>query len=165
MRLLTIILLPILFLITANSLYAEKSSEKIRNQVQVLIDETRSSPNWVYIDETKHGYVGFLNKDRFLIEGPTRRAWTKVFIRGGEIVKTGQDKENSLIYRLTYRIYDCLGNRISDIKSVDYYSDGTSDSTDYGRFYKSYPEKRWTEIVPESIGDIMLKFVCGYDPS
>ena len=65
---------------------------------------------------------------------------------------------------LTHRIYDCAGNRISDIKSADYYSDGTSDGTDYDRFYKAYPEKRCTEIVPDSIGEVLLKFICAYVP-
>jgi len=145
-------------------LYSEENSEQIKSQVRVLIDETRGSPDWEYIGETKHGYVGFLGKDRFKIKGPERRAWTKVFVKNGESVKTKYGKEVTLIYLLTHRIYDCSLKRISDIKSVNYYSDGTNESLDYTAFYKSYPEKRWTEIVPGSIGDVLLKFVCGYDP-
>ena len=165
MRLLTNICLTILFLITAQSLYAEKSSEEIRNQVRELIEETRNSPDWVYIGQTDHGYVGFLGKERFSVEGDERRAWTRVYIKDGEKVKVSQRLAKILMYRLTHRIYDCFGNRISDIKSVKYYTDGTNDTVDYVRFYKAYPEKRWTEIVPGSIGDILLKFVCSYNPS
>ena len=144
---------------------AQTDSVKVVNQVALLIEEAKESPDWLYIGQTKHGYVGFMGKDRFFVNGPERRAWTKVFIRRGEQVKTVNGKAQTLIYRLTHRIYDCSLNRISDIRSVNYFADGTNESIDYAKFYKSYPEKRWTEIVPGSIGDVLLKFVCEYDPA
>ena len=144
---------------------AQEGSVKVVNEVGVLIEEARQSPDWLYIGETKHGYVGFMGKDRFSVNGPERRAWTKVFVRGGEQVRTVKGKIQTLIYRLTHRIYDCSLNRVSDIRSVDYFEDGTNESIDYATFYKSYPDKRWTEIVPGSIGDVLLKFVCEYDPA
>lgn len=158
-------LFTLILLLPLHYSLAEKSTAEVRAQVRVLIDETRESSDWVYIGETKHSYVGFLGKDRFVVKGPERRAWTKVFVRDGETVKTKFGKEITLIYLLTHRIYDCSLKRISDIKSVNYYSDGTNETIDYTTFYKSYPEKRWTEIVPGSIGDVLLKFVCGYDPA
>ncbi len=164
MRLLLFTFLTLTVFIAANTLYAQETPEQIRAQVQALIEETRESSDWLYIGQTDHGYVGFMGKDRFQVNGPERRAWTKVFVRGGETVKTKNGKEKTMIYRLTHRVYDCSLNRLSDIKSVDYFSDGTNESLDYVRFYQTYPEKRWTEIVPGSIGDVLLKFVCEYDP-
>jgi surface-adhesin protein E len=158
-------LLTFILLLPLHYSLAEKSTDEVRTQVRVLIDETRESPDWVYIGETKHSYVGFLSKDHFKVNGPERRAWTKVFVRDGDSVKTKYSEERTLIYLLTHRIYDCSLKRISDIKSVNYYTDGTNESIDYTAFYKSYPDKRWTEIVPGSIGDVLLKFVCGYDPA
>lgn len=164
MRLLLFLLLTLTVIISANSLRAQENQEQIRSQVQVLIKEARESSDWEYIGQTNHGYVGFMGKDRFVINGPERRAWTKVFVRNGESVKTKYGEEKTMIYRLTHRVYDCSLNRISDIKTVNYYSDGTNESLDYTAFYKSYPEKRWTEIVPGSIGDVLLKSVCEYSP-
>lgn len=164
MILLRIILAVFLSVIAANHLNAQENQEQIRSQVQVLIEEARESPDWLYIGQTNHGYVGFMGRDRFVVNGPERRAWTKVFVRNGETVKTKYGEEKTMIYRLTHRVYDCSLNRISDIKSVDYYSDGTNESLDYVRFYQTYPEKRWTEIVPGSIGDVLLKSVCEYSP-
>ena len=160
----TLLLLAILFFMPAGPLYSEENSELVRAQVQLLIEEARESSDWEYIGETKHGYMGFLSKDRFEVNGPERRAWTKVFMKNGQSVKTKYGEKMTLIYLLTHRIYDCSLKRISDIKSVSYYSDGTNESLDYTAFYKSYPEERWTDIVPGSIGDVLLKFVCSYDP-
>lgn len=164
MNLLNLIPAAFLFFVAINYLSAQEKPEEIRAQVGVLIEESRESPDWLYIGQTNHGYVGFMGKDRFQVNGPERRAWTKVFVRGGETVKTKYGQEMTLMYRLTHRIYDCTLKRISDIKTVNYYSDGTNETIDYSAFYKSYPEKRWTEIVPGSIGDVLLKFVCGYQP-
>lgn len=159
------ILCAVFVIIPAGFTYAQADSVKVVNKVGLLIEETKNSADWVYIGETKHGYVGFMGKDRFEINGPERRAWTKVFSRRGDSVKTSKGKVQTLLYSLTHRIYDCTLNRISDMRSVDYYEDGTSESIDYTNFYKSYPEKRWTDIVPGSIGDVLLKFVCDYNPA
>lgn len=159
------IFLTIFILFGVSYAQAQTDSVKVVNEVGVLIEEAKQDPDWLYIGQTKHGYVGFMGKVRFEINGPERRAWTKVFVRGGEQVKTVKGKVQILIYRLTHRIYDCTLNRVSDIRSVDYYEDGTSENIDYTSFYKTYPDKRWTEIVPGSIGDVLLKFVCEYDSS
>lgn len=161
---LSLVLFTILILLPYCYAAAQTDNIKVVNEVGVLIEEAKESSDWLYIGETKHGYVGFMGKDRFEINGPERRAWTKVFVRGGEQVKTVKGKVQTLIYRLTHRIYDCSLNRISDMRSVDYYEDGTNENIDYTGFYKTYPEKRWIEIVPGSKGDVLLKFVCDYNP-
>jgi len=158
------ILLTALFLAPVNQSFAQKTPEQIRTQIRTQMEETRSSPDWVYIGQTDHGYIGFLGKERFSVEGGERRAWTRVYVRDGEQVMVSRRTAKILMYRLTHRIYDCRGSRISDIKSIEYFTDGTNDVVDYIKFYKTYPEKRWTEIVPGTIGDILLTFVCSYKP-
>jgi len=157
-------LLIFMILLTVSS-FADKSPEEIRNQVQVLIEESRGSSDWIYIGQTERGFVGFLSKDRFKVEGNKRKAWTKVFLKNGMKVRNNKDEEKMLIYTLTHSIYDCSSDKVSDIKTVEYFSDGTNDSRNYLSFYKVYPEKRWTDIIPGSVGDILLKFICSYSPS
>lgn len=149
----------------AQDCLAEKSRDGIIKQVQILIEEAENSSEWVYIAQTDQGFVGFMNKDRFIVEGDKRRAWTKVFVKNGMSIKNNEDQDKILIYVLNHRIYDCLDSKFSDIKTIHYYSDGSSDSREYSNFYKVYPDKRWTDTVPGTLGDIPLKFVCKYNPS
>ena len=143
------------------SAYAEETGSANSNAIKV-IEETKSSERWKYIGETKHGYVGFMDINRFQVDGPNRNAWTKVIYTEGELFKNGKGEEYTAVYTITNRNYDCYNKRVSDIKSVDYDADGNSYTTDFEKLYRAYPEKKWIDIIPGSLGEYLLKFVCSY---
>ena len=70
--------------------------------------------------------------------------------------------ERVIVYSITNRIYDCSGKRLSDLTLVDYDSEGNSYSTDFKKLYRAYPEKKWIDVPPGSLGDYLLEFVCEY---
>ena len=127
-----------------------------------ILAETENSARWKFMGKTKSGYFGFLDVERFFIEGSERNAWTKVIYSEDGLEKEIDGKNRRIVYSITNRIYDCAGKRLSDLTLVDYDSEGNSYSTDFKKLYRAYPEKKWIDIAPESLGDYLLEFICKY---
>jgi hypothetical protein len=163
MRNIKFLLIPILFsLLIVNSSFAEKNDNDGVNSAQSVLKETQSSERWVYMGETKSGFVGFLDIDRFQINGSKRNVWTKVIYTEEEVHKENKGNNFQALYTITNRLYDCSNQNISDIKSIDYDSNGKSYTTDFQKLYSAYPEKKWISIIPGSLGEYLLNFICEY---
>ena len=156
--------IPILFLfLIVNPSFAEKYDNDAVNNPQTVLEETQSSKRWEYIGKTKDGLVGFMDIDRFAVSGSKRNVWTKVIYTGEEpVYKENNRKKFQVVYTITNRMYECSSQRVSDIKSIDYDTDGNSYSTDFKKLYRAYPEKRWITIIPGTLGEYLLNFVCDY---
>ena len=141
---------------------AGEKNKTVNEIAQKILIETKSSERWEYIGQTKHGYVGFLDIKRLDIDGSYRNAWTKVIYLDEGLIKDSRSGEYNAVYTITNRIYDCYLNRVSDIKSIDYEADGKSHTTDFEVLYRAYPEKKWIDIIPGSLGEYLLKFICSY---
>jgi len=163
MRNIKFLFITILFsLLNVNPSYAEKNDNKGVNTAQMILKETQSSERWVYMGETKSGYVGFLDINRFQINGSKRNVWTKVIYTEGEVRKENKGNNYQALYTITNRLYDCSSQKVSDIKSLDYDSNGKSYTTDFQKLYSAYPEKKWISIIPGSLGEYLLNFICEY---
>ena len=163
MRNIKFLFITILFsLLNINPSYAEENDNEGVNTAHSILKETQSSERWVYMGETKSGYVGFLDINRFQINGSKRNVWTKVIYTEEEVLKGNKGNNYQALYTITNRLYDCSSQRISDIKSIDYDSNGRRYTTDYQKFYSAYPEKKWISIIPGSLGEYLLNFICEY---
>ena len=163
MRNIKFLFITILFsLLNVNPSYAEKNDNDGVNTAQSVLKETQSSERWVYMGETKSGYVGFLDINRFQINGSKRNVWTKVIYTEGEVRKENKGNNYQALYTITNRLYDCSSQKVSDIKSLDYDSNGKSYTTDFQKLYRAYPEKKWISIIPGSLGEYLLNFICEY---
>jgi len=149
-------------LLNVNPSYAEKNDNDGVNTAQMVLKETQSSGRWAYIGGTKSGYVGFMDIKRFQIYGSERNVWTKVIYTDGEVRKENKGTNYQALYTITNRLYDCSNQRVSDIKSIDYDSNGKSYTTDFQKLYRVYPEKKWISIIPGSLGEYLLNFICEY---
>ena len=158
MRTNILLIIPILFsIISINSLYADK------NSAQEVLKETENSKRWVYIGKTKDGLVGFMDTDRFAKSGSKRNVWTKVIYTGEEAVyRENNGQKYQVVSSITNRMYECSSQKVSDIRSIDYDTDGNSYTTDFKKLYRAYPEKRWITIIPGTLGEYLLNFVCDY---
>ena len=150
------------FLITTLLFFTVSFASELSDYTARVLAETKDSPRWEYIGKTKSGYFGFLDIERFEIDGSERNAWTKVIFSDEGLKKEIDGKERIIVYSITNRIYDCSGKRLSDITLVDYDSEGNSYSTDFKKLYRAYPEKKWIDVPPGSLGDYLLEFVCEY---
>ncbi len=164
MRNIKFILVPALFsLFIVSPSYAEQNGYEVNNTTQDILKETQSSERWEYImGKTKSGYQGFLDIERFEIDGSKRDAWTKVVFAGEGVERDHNGKKYRAIYSITNRIYDCSNLKAADIKSIDYDSHGNSYTTDFKKLYSKYPEKKWISIIPGSLGEYLLNFICEY---
>jgi len=163
MRNFLLLLIPILFLLLfTNTSFAEENENYGANTAQTVLKETQSTERWVYMGKTKSGFVGFLDIDRFQIDGSKRNVWTKVIYTDEEVFKENNGTKYQAIYTITNRLYDCSNQKVSDIKSIDYDTNGNSYTTDFKKLYRAYPEKRWISIIPGSLGEYLLNFICEY---
>ena len=153
-----------LFLLTTVFSAYPEENQPVESEAQRVLEETKSSKRWEYIGETKHGYVGFMDINRLQVDGANRNAWTRVIYTKGEQFNNGGGKEYTAVYTVTNRNYDCYNKRVSDVKSVNYDAEGKSYTTDFEKLYRAYPEKKWIDIIPGSLGEFLLKFVCSYQP-
>jgi len=163
MRNIKFLFITILFsLLNVNPSYAEENDNEGVNTAQMILKETQSSERWMYMGKTKSGYVGFLDINRFQINGSKRNVWTKVIYTEEEVLKGNKENNYQVLYTITNRLYDCSDQRVSDIKSIDYDSIGKSYTTDFQKLYSAYPEKKWISIIPGSLGEYLLNFICEY---
>ena len=163
MRHFILLLIPILFsFLTVNISFADKNDNKVVTSPPTELQDTRSSKRWVYIGETKNGFVGFMDSERFDVSGSKRNVWTKVIYTGEEVHKENNGNKYKAVSTITNRLYECSSQKVSDIKSIDYDVYGNSYTTDFKKLYRAYPEKRWISIIPGSLGEYLLNFVCKY---
>jgi|GEM_PF-1377064 len=117
------------------------------------------SSNWVLIAETNKQEM-YIDKDSIEAESPRfKKAWEKTKYEDGFVDDTTSD-----VIRIseTFDLYDCEAKKISNLKIIDYDDDGNlMHHFDFiGNYYRNHPKQRWDEVVPGSIGEDILNFVC-----
>ena len=158
-----LIITTLFLLLIIDSSFAQMNDNQAVNNPQTVLEETQSSKKWEYIGKTKNGLVGFMDIDRFAVSGSKRNVWTKVIYTSEEpVYKENNRKKYQVVYTITNRMYECSSQKVSDIRSIDYDTDGNSYTTDFKKLYRAYPEKRWITIIPDSLGEYLLNFVCNY---
>jgi len=122
------------------------------------IAESSSAAKWFLITQTQDIKI-FIDMESLRISGPKIKVWEKwVYARPQEVLSSSPKKTYSSEKILA--VYRC-DERASAFLQINEYADRDGSSGIVQHF--SYPDvpSLYTQIVPDSLNEHILKFICG----
>lgn len=146
------IYLFILFIFISTELFAGEKKE--------MAKEFYPYTEWVPVAASKDGNISAIRFDESLLAEEIKRIWVKYFysIKGAKIfTKNNQLKGLDNLYMSISRIiFNCKDKTFSPLAEVFY--------DKQGNVLRSYDFSelpiKWELIIPDSMGDMLFKFVC-----
>lgn len=130
--------------------------------VALFVCGTAQASDWV---EIWHGsgtiMVDYLDVSRLQFSGDIRSGWVKVVMTlsaniaadVGKAAGTGKYAKEMM----GHKSYDCSRETVRLDSAARYFSDGTSDS-------KYIPDALFEPVLPDTLGEAEMKFICGLKP-
>jgi hypothetical protein len=130
--------------------------------VALLVCGTAQASDWVEIWHMTGAFmVDYLDVSRLQFSGDIRSGWLKVAITvPADIAALARKASGTGKYRkelMGHKSYDCRQETVRLDSAAEYFSDGTSDS-------KYIPDALFEPVLPDTIEEAEMKFICGLKP-
>jgi hypothetical protein len=121
----------------------------------LLFNGIAFSQNWIYVGSATNGNKYYLRSNNTSETG-YKKVWSKTVGKSFQYKKNG--KTHTLLngYSIDLHEYDCSGRKVKLLSYVYYNSKGTPV---HSVTLQSY-ETEWWDVIPDSIGEMLLNKVC-----
>lgn len=111
------------------------------------------SADWNPIATTAAGDVFFIDREGMTVKGKIRKAWFQALYKESKTLPTGKSDNVRL-----QNYFNCEDRSMANAQSIYYASDDPSKVV-FGETTE-VKDLLYTDVVPDSIGEIMLNAVC-----
>ena len=120
---------------------------------------TAQAAKWVSLYSDASGAKTAMDAFSIRIDGDIRRASVKVLYAPQTHHGVGENSLKWVRYNLSRDAFDCSKGAHRNEALRTYFTDGTSDQI----AATSVPTP-WEPVAPDSVGGLVMKFVCGWKP-
>ena len=115
---------------------------------------------WVEVSRNANGDIIYIDKESvvpYTTGNGVYQAWNKNVYRNLQQIKNAIYfcDDHKVGFTQALKLYDCTGRRTALMQTIKYDSSGHQLDSDKGT------KADWQPVVPDSVSDVMWRFVCG----